>query len=280
MKVEEREFRALDPLVSYLSSLPSEWVFRGQRDAKWALQPSIERLFDGLPWDSPRASRLEELSLQRFKQFAHHHLLSDDRPTTKLGWLSLMQHHGAPTRLLDFSESPFVALFFAFDGAPLESNGHSAIWALNYRLARDTTLNHLMSTTSLIDSDRIAERCALGYDPDGVFEEVIEKSPRQVIWVGEPERTNRRLSNQKGTFLLASNFSQTLQDALSNSEYSSYGERLLIKITVAHSMASEVFKFLQRATICCATMYGGLDGFAKDIAQELIHANHKPAASL
>src|SRR5216684_3693164 len=45
-------------------------------------------------------------------------------------WLALMQHHGAPTRLLDFTWSPYVAAFFALERATSDA----AIWAINLPL--------------------------------------------------------------------------------------------------------------------------------------------------
>lgn len=46
------------------------------------------------------------------------------------GWLFLMQHYRLPTRLLDWSESPLVALFFALEESSTNDDGDSAIWAI------------------------------------------------------------------------------------------------------------------------------------------------------
>ena len=128
------------------------WVFRGQRDANWKLASSYERARErlGLSKLNERLSRISEYTaLEEFKRNASH--LLPREPSCQLEWLALMQHYGAPTRLLDFSESPFVALYFALDGRRAESedtaksrsgkkNGFS-VWAIN--------LSHLLSVKAL-----------------------------------------------------------------------------------------------------------------------------------
>ena len=102
------------------------WVFRGQRAANWELSSSYERARDrlGLSTLNERLSRISEYTaLEEFKRNASHLLTRE--PSCQLEWLALMQHYGAPTRLLDFTESPFVALYFALDGRKAEATNAS-----------------------------------------------------------------------------------------------------------------------------------------------------------
>ena len=62
-----------------------------------------------------------------FKRKAHQFLAQPPDPDDDFQWLALMQHHGAPTRLLDFTWSPYVAAFFALERATSDA----AVWALN-----------------------------------------------------------------------------------------------------------------------------------------------------
>ncbi len=103
------------------------WIFRGQA-SKFALEPSIWRQESSLP-----VPALELMVLNEFKARARNHLNPRSIPTTTLDWLALMQHHGAPTRLLDFSYSPFVALYFAIRGSKhLNSPAETVrLWALD-----------------------------------------------------------------------------------------------------------------------------------------------------
>src|SRR5712692_5755291 len=92
-----------------------KWYFRGGLP-DWSLETSIERAFKD--WNLPLrdAARTELLLLRDFKRA--YRLSADNQPPQTddtLGWLALMQHHGAPTRLLDWTYSPFVAAYFAME---------------------------------------------------------------------------------------------------------------------------------------------------------------------
>jgi hypothetical protein len=110
-----------------LSATLDGWAFRGQQDAEWPLLSSLSRYMLAYVADRSQWRAREERAIRIFRRKAHNYvqhptLLDDD-----LRCLSLMQHHGAPTRLLDFTKSPFVAAFFALE----RSVSDVAIFALN-----------------------------------------------------------------------------------------------------------------------------------------------------
>lgn len=91
--------------------------YRGHADCSWSLLPAYQRLRNPAP---------ESVLINRFRQNAN--LLITHRPKSNFEWLFLMQHYGVPTRLLDWTESPLIALYFAVMGEPRKSG---AIWALD-----------------------------------------------------------------------------------------------------------------------------------------------------
>lgn len=99
-------------------------LYRGQADEKWKLLPAVKRP----PYNVPdRERRLaNDFYIEASRRVK-------DVPQDNTGWISLMQHYGLPTRLLDWSESPLVALYFAVSKYNKYPDLDSAVWVLNPR---------------------------------------------------------------------------------------------------------------------------------------------------
>ena len=110
------------------------WIFRGQKKGSYDLQPSIEREAEPpMPW----AALEYKILFEEFQPTARMLMDPGGLPESEdmLSWLALMQHYGSPTRLLDFTLSPYVALYFAFRDRTREemSSSHVAVWAIDAR---------------------------------------------------------------------------------------------------------------------------------------------------
>lgn len=106
----------------YFTMQRGQWVFRGHSDVRHRLIPSV-----GRGGHTSRSTQKYEQSLfHAFKREAGSYL--DPLPATEWEWLSAAQHHGLPTRLLDWSHNPLAALYFAVKEAP-GSDGE--LFALN-----------------------------------------------------------------------------------------------------------------------------------------------------
>ena len=97
---------------------PAGWIYRGQREASWALTPKVFR--DRLPANKAT----EVFILIEFKRRARPHLAQE--PRNDWEWLSIGQHHGLPTRLLDWTSNPLAAAYFAVEEDSGEDD--SAVW--------------------------------------------------------------------------------------------------------------------------------------------------------
>jgi len=107
-------------LVAYMmqDTGDSGYVWRGQRCATWGLITSLERSFiTGRVNDSLRGDR-EQQALSYFRAHAASYLDWAPSENDTISWLVTMQHYGCPTRLLDWTESPFVAVYFAYCDMP------------------------------------------------------------------------------------------------------------------------------------------------------------------
>ena len=114
--------------LSIISDSPYQnWAFRGQRDASAPLFSALSRYLMTFRVDPRAWPGQEERILRIFKRKAIHFLDHVPERDDDFQWLALMQDHGAPTRLLDFTWSPYVAAFFALHNSTEEG----VIWACN-----------------------------------------------------------------------------------------------------------------------------------------------------
>jgi FRG domain-containing protein len=86
-----------------LGRFRSSFAFRGMSEASHDLRTSLSRLAEA-------GERLEGHLLRNFRKYARRDAVPDD---SMWNWLALAQHHGLPTRLLDWTYSPYVAMHFA-----------------------------------------------------------------------------------------------------------------------------------------------------------------------
>lgn len=127
------------------------WCFRGQADVAWGLHTSLDRAVkreyeSGYDHRNRRLS--EEETLSKFREaLGPRDLAPDDLAS----WLCLMQHHGVPTRLLDWTYSSDVALYFAVNDATVDS--YSVVWAIDLDWLEATAAARLgVSVDALRDS--------------------------------------------------------------------------------------------------------------------------------
>jgi len=94
-----------------LTSECDGWAFRGLQDADWPLLSSLSRYLQNYVPDKTSWRLREERAFRIFRRKAHNYLPDASVLDDDIRCLALMQHHGAPTRMLDFTKSPFVAAF-------------------------------------------------------------------------------------------------------------------------------------------------------------------------
>lgn len=95
----------------------NRWMFRGQARSEWLVIPKAGR--------TPYSAANDLVNLDAWKRRAAEFM--ETRPANEWEWLALAQHHGLPTRLLDWSYNPLVAAFFA---ASEEVSADGAIYCL------------------------------------------------------------------------------------------------------------------------------------------------------
>ena len=269
-----------------------QWVFRGQESSGWRLRSTLERaivrfglgtqqfpdrcasnyseqedslyrviLAQGLEGRTRRSAFDVELALLRkFKRQCYVYTSQVPSDESTMEWLALMRHYFAPTRLLDWTYSYFVALFFAIENA----TGPAAVWALDTDWLRDRLGQCYPSALSLLDQDQHVERETF----KALF--TSDKANRLVCAVN-PYRRNRRLSIQAGVFLCPGRIDIPFEDNLIGLLDDQIPGSVFCKLIVEVSSIerNEILKHLQRMNVYRASLFPGLEGFARSLETTL-----------
>lgn len=176
--------------------------FRGHSDSRWTLSPSL-----GRQEIAKRQRGLEALLYYDFISLA-----GPLSPYSNASWdiLFLMQHHGVPTRLLDWTQTFSIALYFSLRPLIISNNVSSynnycitpCIWILD-----PFNLNESMNDGPMILNPNT--------DIDGTYQEhFIENSKKfkSAIIAINPSRVSSRVVAQRGVFTLHSNLSTSLEE--------------------------------------------------------------------
>jgi hypothetical protein len=129
---EETRATTLSNFINDAIYMGADFMFRGHRESDWELVPSIDRwprncietAYDlkGMPRDE-----FERKIFREFEKRAPAFI--NPVPTSEWHLMALAQHHGLPTRLLDWTSNPLAALFFAVEGS---TDSDSAVWRYAY----------------------------------------------------------------------------------------------------------------------------------------------------
>ena len=264
--MNEIALSSVQEIIKELNMLPNGYIFRGQAEADWRLESSLERVL-GDHWTPSQARKFEDYGLAHFKP--KFHLYDDEnlQPTSTLEWLSLMQHYGAPTRLLDFTESPFVALYFALEAinpSVLKSkfNSKMAIYALNYSQMMDASLDYIRKKDASFSETKLS----LQTRQDEVFDQIVDRFSYPIAWATEPQRVNKRLDRQSGCFLVAGDRGLRIEEILSSAIYK---EIELTKFVIPVRLIDGLYALLRKMNINSKSIYGDLQGLCRAIRMEM-----------
>jgi hypothetical protein len=253
--VKVREISTCEELLACIQGLQfndPRWAFRGQSDSNWGLKTTIERC-------ATRPGIAEEWVIGEFKRRAHHYVRDVPHDEDTLEWLALMQHYGAPTRLLDWTKSPYVAAFFAAESG--NSELPFAIWAIDQK----SVSAEVRTMLGLIDEADLSSR-------ENFRKVFVDQQPEDLYVVApvQPQRMNARLTIQQGMFLYANHqllgFETCLKNVLHHaSQRGTDRGDWLHKLVIAPAERLNVLKALNRMNLNFATLFPGLDGFARSL---------------
>jgi hypothetical protein len=269
-------------------------VYRGQRNYAWALKTRLARDFQRLPANINKLA-LENSVIGFFMDQATGLLPSVPDEHDLLGWLSLMQHYGAPTRLLDWSVSPFVAAYFAYEQA---SDTDAALYALDPYFCRRQFVGSLLpmpwdhtgtmahSTTDRDGNTTVTyptrERYRRDRENDLLRWAMIQRSRWPLPTI--PFDQDARMSAQQTIFTLAGDIDSVIDDLFVKESWPAPVERmpggfivgtdstiwpltwpgqLLTKIRLRQEWRVSAVQALTKMGITAASLFPGLDGLGR-----------------
>jgi hypothetical protein len=227
--------------------------FRGTSDANYELLPGLFR--HPKVTDTEQLLILESRLLTLFKQRSVPFIVSQP-PTDAWGFLFLMQHYGVPTRLLDWSENAFVALWFALN--PIHNSSGlttKAVWVIDPTLWNRQVLNHLRYEGGILS---IGDTPLNGYLPAAA--EVRDMNTMPVAMYGT--HNSPRIVAQRGVFTIAGKDKRSLEAFVDDfKDASPCVWRIDIPANVTESMTAQ----LRSVGVSESMIFPDLEGLAREI---------------
>ena len=235
----------------------SHHAFRGLSDARYGLETTLMRL-------GGKYAELERHLIRNFRKYAHGSVVEQD---ALFHWVSVAQHYGLPTRLLDWTNSPFVALHFAT--ANLERfQCDGAVWVVDY-----TAVHQLLppALRSLLDAEGAnvftSEMLSRRF---GSFAEMAEMAGDQPFAIFfEPPSIDQRIYHQYAFFSVAS--CATLQLDAWLAAHPSVWRKIVIPATLKWEVRDKV----DLANINERTLFPGLGGLCA-----WLHRYYSPSSEI
>jgi len=221
-----------------LGRFRSRYAFRGLSDTGYDLETTLYRLGGDY-------ATLERHLLRNFKKYARRNVVEQD---SIWHWLSVAQHYGLPTRLLDWTYSPYVALHFAtanLDKFHLDG----VIWAVNYLQTHQQLPQQLQ--------DQLEEEGANVFTVRMLTESLpnLPNSGNYTLFF-EPPSIDDRISNQFALFSTMPNVSGVLSEWLL--QHPKFWRRIIIPA----ALKWEIRDKLDQANITERVLFPGLDGLS------------------
>lgn len=265
MDLTNHRAHSLGEFLDVAEEITSSWFqrertwgpwFRGQGDAAWDLVPGLYR-----PPKLRRSIReLEDELRQEFEVRAPS--LTAERPKNEWEWYFLMQHSGAPTRLLDWTEGGLIALYFAVRNST-NRDSDAAVWVLDPWELNRTAADRAEvigpgADTGLLkrDGDYYAPWLPARYEETGPL---TKELPVAVY----PTHFARRISSQRSCFTIHG----SAKDGFSR--LTGTARSRLKKIIIPKESHQEIERRLSIAGVDEVTLFPDVDGLGRWLASVL-----------
>jgi hypothetical protein len=249
-----------EPVNEQLNRYRSQCVYRGMTDAQYGLEPGLMRVGEHF-------AAVEMLLFNDFRKYAHRDASPGD---SFWNWLAVAQHRGLPTRFLDWTFSPFVALHFATSNLGAGTRDHDAvIWAVNYVETNKLLPDHLADALNQSRKNIFSVEMLSQVVKDLADLDQLE----DIVLFIEPPSLDERIVNQAALFSLMSRPNGEAGQPPSiwrldeflhrkQEEVGSHGPILFKKIIIPASLKWLIRDRLDQANITERVLLPGMDGLS------------------
>ena len=252
--VAEHRLKSWEDFGTFIATSHSDnnvFIYRGQGDATWRIESTLDRLERRFPTKKGPVGRnfnrtpaTRGVHLEAFKEAVRGKRGPSPHELSENEWWALAQHHGLATPLLDWSYSPFVALFFAFEEEGFINPIEKKFYEPSAR------------TVCVIPFHLITKNATKEQPSPSIF------SPRREI-------TNR-LGSQSGVFMnmpkgtdLEANVRARFPTESSKSDLNA--RAILTRIVIPNEGRTSCLKFLNKMNINRMSLFPDLDGASQFI---------------
>jgi hypothetical protein len=255
LEVRETPLSKWDEVNSFTQSKQGwkGWAFRGHADWQWELETTLNRAAKDLDIEDLRKRELG--MIRRFRREYRQYGTGAPEEDDYIGWMSIMRHHGAPSRLLDITYSIYVAIYFALVDAHV---GHdAALWCFS--------LDWLNGAYNNMPPRGYNE--LLQADKRGIFIELFktvlnDRDPK--VYVLNPYLMPDRLTRQNGGLFVPTDIASSFYRNLNSMRKYSGPRPWIIKqrLSLEPPALRDALYHLRKMNITAAVLFPGIDGFA------------------
>jgi len=227
----------------------STFAFRGMADREWTLETSLSRLGGDY-------GRLERHLIRNFRKYAY---MESGETASLWNLLALAQHHGLPTRLLDWTYSPYVALHFVTDDIR-HSARDGAIWCIDYTKTNRLLPQDLLAALRREEADLFSTEMLGGVAGSLSGFESLSDDP--FILFFEPPSLGPRIVNQFALFSVLSRAQTGLGDWLAAQP------DVFRRIVIPAELKWEIRDKLDQANVNERVLFPGLDGLCSWLGRQ------------